>query len=124
MADQQTIDEIRARVKQGEKWIRIGAIDLSTAKWVEDCITLLTALDEVRRELAIANEFLDDWNKLFPDQVPCEIAEVQDRMIRGLKIIVHNFDTLNGVECERGCGECIRCIANAALAADETKEDR
>lgn len=37
------------------------------------------------------------------------------RMSAALRKIVNEFDALNGTECARGCGTCIRCLALAAL---------
>ena len=37
------------------------------------------------------------------------------RMYAALTKIRDNFESLNGQECDRGCGKCIRCIAAAAL---------
>ena len=38
-----------------------------------------------------------------------------DRANSALERIVKQFADLNGKECERGCGQCIRCIACAGL---------
>lgn len=40
-----------------------------------------------------------------------------DKLVAALETIVRDFDQLNGTECSRGCGKCIRCIAKAALDA-------
>jgi hypothetical protein len=37
------------------------------------------------------------------------------RMDAALTKIRDSFESLNGQECDRGCGKCIRCIAAAAL---------
>lgn len=55
------------------------------------------------------------------------VADLQDdrtqslRMSAALRKIVSEFDALNGTECSRGCGKCIRCIARAALDTPNAK---
>lgn len=44
------------------------------------------------------------------------LEQPADRLVEALETIDHDFDRLNGNECNTRCGQCIRCIARQALA--------
>lgn len=49
-----------------------------------------------------------------------EAAQGQRELRGALSRIVRDFDALNGAECKRGCGSCIKCIAQDALRGKGT----
>lgn len=51
------------------------------------------------------------WNQeMFPNA-----TELENRYRETLECIDNRFDELNGTDCARGCGKCIRCLAREAL---------
>lgn len=51
------------------------------------------------------------------DIEPISLPAVQqgERLIAAARHIVEDFQKLNGTECSRGCGKCIKCILEDAM---------
>ncbi len=60
---------------------------------------------------------LETINRLYLElsQVATATTAKELKLRKALETIVRDFDKLNCMECNRGCGKCIKCIAAAAL---------
>ena len=71
----------------------------------------------MERWVSLETMELETINKLYLElsQVATATTEKEFKLRAALVRIDREFNELNGQECTRGCGECIRCIAREAL---------